>query len=143
MGASSASSGDWLAAEVQAFAPGQPLQQVNAACLVQWHVAGAAGGKVNARRAAAFAIAGFDQAQGHVQQPVEHLKTFLGQANAAGVVVVHEDSALAQLWVQRVADAADVGAVAQRRSGYRDFMACSMAWIEPMTWKACRFKSCW
>ena len=106
---------DWPAAEMQAFAARQPLQQMDAARLVQRHVAGAAGGKMDARRAAALAIAGFNQAEGHVQQPVEHLEAFLGQADAAGVVVVDEDGPLAQLRVQRVADAADVGAVAQRQ----------------------------
>ena len=81
--------------------------------LVEGDVARAARGEMDARRAAEQAIAGFDHGKRHVQEAVELGKALFGEANAAGVIVVHENRAFAELGVLRIADPADVRTVAQ------------------------------
>ena len=81
--------------------------------LVEGDVARAARGEMDARRAAEQAIAGFDHGKRHVQEAVELGKALFGEANAAGVIVVHENRAFAELGMLRIADPADVRAVAQ------------------------------
>ena len=77
----------------------QRTEQVNRTFLVEGDVARAARGKVDARRAAEQAIAGFDHRQRHVQEAVELGKALFREANAAGMIVVHENRTLAELGV--------------------------------------------
>ena len=83
------------------------------ASLVEGDVARAARGEMDARRAAEQTIAGFDHGKRHVQEAVELGKALFRQANATGVIVVHENRALAELRVLGIADPADIRAVAQ------------------------------
>ena len=96
---------------------GEYAEQVDCAGLVEGDVARAARGKVDAGGAADQAIAGFDHGPRQVQEAVELGKALFGEANAAGVIVVHENRSFAELWVLGIAYSADIRAVAQGQQG--------------------------